>query len=393
MIAQKAATATEPTTPPSWRSIYPVHPCADTFPMMSDAEIDELAEDIKQHGLQQPVVLWEAPRVPRKPTAYFVLDGRNRLEALARLGVEIPAPDFPRLMVDLPGDGFACIFAIANDATHWRAAPVEHPAEFVIGANIRRRHLTKEQQAELIVKTVDAGQGTDRARVARSVRRGAKGRVAGSAKDPLLEQMLVEAQKHGISKRTVQNARAKLQGKAPAPRKPPTAEQLATLAEVSQRSEDIRQARAEHPEYFAVDEIFDVLTYASDQYETWADKAQLDLWPGTKTPVEWDALLNRLLIASSFCRRARTSTSSGADAATSSFGHYDDLPPLIETFFSTIESVIAAAPHFSQAEISKADQDTVKALIRDVYSRMQTTMNRITNSRLDRERTRKVKTA
>jgi hypothetical protein len=70
----------------------------------------------------------------------------------------------------------------------------------------------------LIVKTIAAGDPNDRAIVARSFspRRGKKG---GSTKDPVLAKAVTEAQKHGISKRTVQNARAKLQGKQPAPRK------------------------------------------------------------------------------------------------------------------------------------------------------------------------------
>ena len=55
----------------TWRDVYPVHPCADVFPMMSDEELDALAEDIKTHGLQQPVVLWEAPKERAKPATYF----------------------------------------------------------------------------------------------------------------------------------------------------------------------------------------------------------------------------------------------------------------------------------------------------------------------------------
>jgi hypothetical protein len=216
------ATVAQPDSPTpaekSWRDVYRVHPCADVFPMMNDTEIDALAADINAHGLQQCVVLWQDPKAPTKKPAYFVLDGRNRLDALARLGIEIPSPDDPREMVDLPGGQLVCVFEIANDRNHWQSPQVVDPAEFVIGANIRRRHLTKEQQAELIVKTIAAGDPNDRATVARSFspRSGKKG---GSTKDRVLAKAVSEAQKHGISKRTVQNARAKLQGKQPAPRK------------------------------------------------------------------------------------------------------------------------------------------------------------------------------
>ncbi len=51
-MSQKTAPATKPTTTQSWRSLYPVHPCADVFPMMTDAEIDALAQDIKANDLR-----------------------------------------------------------------------------------------------------------------------------------------------------------------------------------------------------------------------------------------------------------------------------------------------------------------------------------------------------
>jgi hypothetical protein len=181
---------------------YAVHPCADVFPMMSDKEIAELADDIQVNGLREPIVIWrphdDADRIE-------VLDGRNRLAALLRLGVTINWPGAE---------------AIWPDGHTQRISKVNHtddPAAFVISANIRRRHLTKEQRAELIVKTIQAGKN-DRATVARSFSPtvGARG---GSTKDPVLEQAVTEAAKHGISKRTVQNARAKINGKTLAPRK------------------------------------------------------------------------------------------------------------------------------------------------------------------------------
>lgn len=56
-----------------------VHPYADMFPMASEEELAELAESIKAVGLIQPVVV---------TSDGLVLDGRNRLEACRRAGVE-----------------------------------------------------------------------------------------------------------------------------------------------------------------------------------------------------------------------------------------------------------------------------------------------------------------
>lgn len=56
-----------------------VHPYAEKFPMLSDGELDELAESIATVGLLHPVVV---------DPAGLVLDGRNRLEACNRAQVE-----------------------------------------------------------------------------------------------------------------------------------------------------------------------------------------------------------------------------------------------------------------------------------------------------------------
>jgi nicotinamide riboside kinase len=89
---------------------YEVHPVADLFPMLADDELTELAEDIKQRGLLQPIVLDPQGRV---------LDGRNRLAACERAGVE---PAFDTYEGDDP-DGYA------------------------LAVNIARRHLSKGQRA------------------------------------------------------------------------------------------------------------------------------------------------------------------------------------------------------------------------------------------------------
>jgi ParB-like chromosome segregation protein Spo0J len=65
-----------------------VHPFADEWPMMSDAELDAMAADIGERGLQKPVVLGKAGQL---------LDGRNRLAACKRAEVE---PRFEVYAVD-----------------------------------------------------------------------------------------------------------------------------------------------------------------------------------------------------------------------------------------------------------------------------------------------------
>jgi hypothetical protein len=60
---------------------YPVHPAADVFPMMSDTELAELGADIKKNGLTTPIVFWTGD------SGTFLIDGRNRLEAMERAGV------------------------------------------------------------------------------------------------------------------------------------------------------------------------------------------------------------------------------------------------------------------------------------------------------------------
>lgn len=57
-----------------------VHPIAAKFPMLSEAELAELADDIKANGLQHPIV--------RSVDGATIIDGRNRLAACRLAGVE-----------------------------------------------------------------------------------------------------------------------------------------------------------------------------------------------------------------------------------------------------------------------------------------------------------------
>lgn len=140
---------------------YAVHPAAAVFPEMSDDEIKELSKDIKAHGLLEAITIDKDKRV---------LDGRNRLAACKLVRVD---PKFETFKG-------------------------EDVAAFIIGKNIRRRHLTKTQQASLIVATIKAAQP--------DAKREIGGRKGGSKKDTVKEKAVGEAKKHGISKRTVEKA-------------------------------------------------------------------------------------------------------------------------------------------------------------------------------------------
>jgi ParB-like chromosome segregation protein Spo0J len=72
-----------------WRDKYKVHPAADVFPMLPSDEIDAIAKDIKANGLRNPITFLHVDG--EQPTV--VIDGRNRLEALERAGVDLQSWD------------------------------------------------------------------------------------------------------------------------------------------------------------------------------------------------------------------------------------------------------------------------------------------------------------
>src|SRR5262249_26917525 len=128
--------------PKSWRDVIRVHDAADLFPMMPEAELKELAADIKAHGLRSRVAYIEGEHGP------VLLDGRNRLDALALLGETIH-----------PYNG------VIFDKLEGHVDPFA----YVISANIHRRHLTGEQKRELIVKLLKAAPEKSNRQIAKTV--------------------------------------------------------------------------------------------------------------------------------------------------------------------------------------------------------------------------------
>jgi hypothetical protein len=97
------------------------HPLACIFPMMPEADLAGLAEDIQIHGQRAPITLLDSQ----------ILDGRNRYRACMRAGVEPITREFR-------GDD---------------------PLRFVLSANLHRRHLSESQRAMVAAKIANLPRG------------------------------------------------------------------------------------------------------------------------------------------------------------------------------------------------------------------------------------------
>jgi ParB-like chromosome segregation protein Spo0J len=94
-----------------------IHPFANLFPMCSDEEIQELADDIKLHGLREPIVTDQDD---------MILDGRNRFLACEIAGVKPVFAPF-----------------VGNE---------DEKLAYVVSANIHRRHLNTSQKSMVCAK-------------------------------------------------------------------------------------------------------------------------------------------------------------------------------------------------------------------------------------------------
>ena len=162
-----------------WATL-PVHPAADMLPMMSDAELEDLAADIKANGLLEPIVVWEdnteAAKGGEGPFPTYLLDGRNRLAALKLLGITDPR-DAPKGKGANYGSGWAVKThsALVSDQptcgaskpTKW--LPDVNPVTYVLSRNVHRRHLTSEQKRQAIAAFIKADPTTSDRTVAKEL--------------------------------------------------------------------------------------------------------------------------------------------------------------------------------------------------------------------------------
>lgn len=90
------------------------HEYANLFPLIEGREFDDLVADIQQHGIREPIWLYDGK----------ILDGRNRYRASQSIGIDAPIKTYE-------GDD-----ALA----------------FVISLNLKRRHLNESQRAMVAAK-------------------------------------------------------------------------------------------------------------------------------------------------------------------------------------------------------------------------------------------------
>ena len=120
-----------------------IHELADIFPKFSDEELKELCADIDKNGLAEPVTVYEGK----------ILDGRNRWEACAMLGIEPKTVEYT-----------------GND-----------PISFVLSKNLHRRHLNESQRAMVAAELANMRHGGDR--------KGEKNQAANLRLDPKEESI------------------------------------------------------------------------------------------------------------------------------------------------------------------------------------------------------------
>jgi hypothetical protein len=174
------------------------HPFADYFPLMTDAELDALTEDVRANGLRHKIVLYQGD----------ILDGRNRQTACERASVK---PEYE----EHEGDDASAL-------------------ALVISLNVQRRDLTAGQRAIVAARVLEEmpeRRGGDQ--------RKQNGKTSHLA--PLSREVV--AGKFKVSDKFVQQARALLSDA------PDLAEQVenntlslaSAYAEVQRRRQDVRQ--------------------------------------------------------------------------------------------------------------------------------------------------------
>ncbi|HWW46564.1 MAG TPA: MT-A70 family methyltransferase [Xanthobacteraceae bacterium] len=125
------------------------HPLAEIFPLIAGDDFDALVEDVREHGIRDPIILLEKQ----------VIDGRNRFRALQQL-IETG---------EVLGDGWghrrgqALTPSALEPPQLWFHAYNRSldgdPLAWVLSKNLKRRHLNESQRAMVAAKIANLGVG------------------------------------------------------------------------------------------------------------------------------------------------------------------------------------------------------------------------------------------
>lgn len=99
------------------------HPVADLFPRMSAEDFAALREDIRAHGVLDPIWVWKGQ----------VIDGRHRALACDEVGIKCPTREWEGIESDL--------------------------VSFVLSLNLKRRHLDASQRAMVAAAIANLAEG------------------------------------------------------------------------------------------------------------------------------------------------------------------------------------------------------------------------------------------
>lgn len=192
-----------------WRDVFGCHWAAEVFPALSAAELRAMGEDIREHGMINPVSLILVDGDP------YVLDGRQRLDSMELIGL-------PVVVDDDFAPGIKCEFV--------GALPGFDPVAYVVSLGLRHRHMDETQRAMVAARLANHPSGRTAA-----VREGVAHTTAGDAAQALnVNVRLVGKAKRVINRGTPELVAAVETGKVkldPADRIAalPPAEQLAAL--------------------------------------------------------------------------------------------------------------------------------------------------------------------
>jgi hypothetical protein len=131
----------------NWRAHLPVHPAAELFPLMKDTDpagFKELVSDIEVNGLRTPIILFGACG-----DEDCLIDGRNRLDALASLGLLGLNDNDGRL--EWKGRRLHDRWDLFS-----RTGRGHDPYAIVLSLNAHRRHLNAEQKRDVTAKVLKA---------------------------------------------------------------------------------------------------------------------------------------------------------------------------------------------------------------------------------------------